>query len=255
MAEHFLQLRVIYEDPPDLIELGIRVIHGEWSAVATAYTSPSFLTENGERLLGWVEAPYEPLPIEAGADTGIGWIVLQFYTIDHAVHARCAITLASTTRTNDPRPAETSRIAIEFPTELGLIERFARECIALGGNFKRDARLTGLPAGFPAGSSLISRYRKSTWAVNASGIGGRFREFSYLIQFEGASSKYKKYPIKNPPQDSTLRPPPKTHSVRSRDRPNDESASSFFRCTSKPQHRKMRLPRVLGKNSANPNQA
>jgi hypothetical protein len=153
MAEHFLQLRVIYEDLPDLIELAIRVIHGEWSAVTTAYTSPSILIDNGKRLLRWVEAPDEPLRVEAGADTGIGWMVLQFYTIDHAGHARCAITLASKTRTNDPRPAETSRFAIEFPTELGLIERFARQCISLGDNFKRDARLIGLSAGFPAGAS------------------------------------------------------------------------------------------------------
>ena len=153
MGENFLQLRVIYEDLPDLIELGIRVIHGEWSAVATAYTSPGFCTETGGELLRWVEAPDQPLRIEAGADTGLGWMVLQFYTIDRAGHARCAITLATKTRTNEPRPAETSRFAIEFPTELGLIERFARECIALGENFKREARLVGLPPGFPAGSS------------------------------------------------------------------------------------------------------
>jgi hypothetical protein len=153
MAEHFLQLRVIYTELPNLIELGIRVVHGEWSAMVTAYTSPSFLIENGEGLLEWVAAPNEPLRIEAGADTGIGWMVLQFYTVDHAGHTRCAITLASMTRTNDPRPAETSRFAIEFPTELGLVERFARECIALSDDFKRDARLIGLPAGFPVGSS------------------------------------------------------------------------------------------------------
>ena len=102
---------------------------------------------------GGSKHPDEPLRVEAGADTGIGWMVLQFYTIDHAGHARCAITLASKTRTNDPRPAETSRFAIEFPTELGLIERFARQCISLGDNFKRDARLIGLSAGFPAGAS------------------------------------------------------------------------------------------------------
>src|ERR1039457_4127364 len=93
MGENFLQLRVIYEDLPDLIELGIRVIHGEWSAVATAYTSPSFFIENGEGLLRWVKPPKEPLRIEAGADTGFGWIVLQFYTINHAGHARRAIPL------------------------------------------------------------------------------------------------------------------------------------------------------------------
>jgi hypothetical protein len=41
MDDHSLQLRVTYEDFPDLIELGVRVIHGEWSTVATACTSPS----------------------------------------------------------------------------------------------------------------------------------------------------------------------------------------------------------------------
>ena len=153
MGENLLQLRVIYEDMPDLIELGVRVVHGEWSAVATAYTSPSFFIEKGQTLLRWVEAPNEPLRIEAGADTGIGWMLLQFYVIDNAGHARCAITLATKTRTNEPRPAETSRFAIEFPTELGLIERFARECTAISDNFKRQARLVGVPAGFPAGST------------------------------------------------------------------------------------------------------
>jgi hypothetical protein len=144
MSEDFLQLHVIYQDLPDLIELHVRVIHGEWSASSTAYTSPSFFTKIGPELLRWAKAPEEALRIEAGADTGVGWMVLQFYTIDRAGHVRCAITLATNARTNHPRPAETSRFAIELPTELGLIERFARECIALGSDFKRDARLTGV---------------------------------------------------------------------------------------------------------------
>src|ERR1700735_4361535 len=141
MAEHLLQLRVIYEELPNLIELGVRVLHGEWSAMATAYTSPSFLTENGERLLRWVAAPNEPLRIEAGADTGIGWVVLRFYTVHHAGHNRCAITLASKTRTNHPRPAETSRFAIEFPTELVLVQRFAQDVAQLGTNFNGEPGL------------------------------------------------------------------------------------------------------------------
>src|ERR1700730_1328152 len=145
MADHFLQLCVIYEELPNLIELGICVVHGEWSARSTAYVSPSFLTENGGAILHGIEPPNEPLNIEAGADTGIGWMVLQFYTIDRVGHARCAIKLATTTRTDGPRPAETSRFAIELPTELGLIEGFARECIARGSDFKREARLTVLP--------------------------------------------------------------------------------------------------------------
>jgi hypothetical protein len=151
MDDNFLQLRVIYEDV-HLIELGVRVVHGEWSAFAMAYAGLSFLTENGNALLRWAEAPNGTLEIEAGADTGIGWMVLCFYTIGSARHTRCAIALASRAR-DESRPTETSRFEIELPTELGLIERFARECIALGVSFKREARLVGLPAGFPAGSS------------------------------------------------------------------------------------------------------
>ena len=145
MDDHFLQLRVIYDDLPDLIELGVRVVHGDWSALSTAYTSPTFLSDDCEGLLRWVDAPREPLQIEAGADTGIGRMALKFYTINHAGHARCAITLARKLLKSEARPAETFRFAIELPTELGLIEHFARECIALGTNFKREARLIGLP--------------------------------------------------------------------------------------------------------------
>ena len=124
-----------------MIELGVHMVHGEWSAASTAYVSPEFLAETGEAILRWIEAPTAPLNINAGANTGIGWMVLEFYTIDRAGHARCAVTLATKTRTNGPRPAETSRITIELPTEMGLIERFARECIAIGSDFKREARL------------------------------------------------------------------------------------------------------------------
>jgi len=140
VSDHFLQLCVVYEDL-HLIELRIRVVHGEWSAVSTAYVSRSFLAENGQAILHWIEAPNQLLNVEAGADTGIGWMVLQLYTIDRAGHARCFVKLASMTRTDSPRPAETSRFSIELPTELGFIERFARECIALESDFKREARL------------------------------------------------------------------------------------------------------------------
>lgn len=142
---NFLELRVKYEDLPDLIELGVRVRFGEWSAASTAYTSPSFLADSGKALLQWVGSPQKRLRIEAGADTGIGRMVLEFYVIDYACHARCAITLASGRHSNGARPEETSRFSIELPTEIGLIERFAKECIALGDHSRPNARLVGLP--------------------------------------------------------------------------------------------------------------
>ena len=145
MDDHSLQLRVIYEDLPDLIGLGIRVRHGDWSAASTAYTSPEFLREDAKRIIDWSRSPSKPLRLEAGADTGIGWLVLEFYTIDAAGHARCVITLATRASTN-ARPAESWRFSIELATELGLVERFGHECLALGEDFTREAILVGLPA-------------------------------------------------------------------------------------------------------------
>lgn len=143
-SSNFLELRVIYEDPPDLIELGVRVRCSEWSATSTAYTLPSFLADSGKAILDGIKGPQRRLRIEAGADTGIGWMVLEFYTIDLACHARCAVILATGHGSRDSRPEETSRFAIELPTEIGLIECFARDCIALGGRSRPTARLIAL---------------------------------------------------------------------------------------------------------------
>jgi hypothetical protein len=132
---------VIYQDLPDLIELGISARFDGWSADSTAYASPTAFREDARRLLAWVSSPTEPVFIEAGADTGIGWMLLKFYTVDRAGHAFCAVTLSS------GRTARTSRrFAIEIPTELGMVERFAHECLALSTDFSHEARLPGLPA-------------------------------------------------------------------------------------------------------------
>lgn len=87
------------------------------------------------------------MQIEADVDTGIGWMVLRFHTIDAAGHACCSVKLATGEQaTHGARPEQTWRFAIEIRTELGLIERFARECITLGTNFSGEARLLGVPA-------------------------------------------------------------------------------------------------------------
>jgi hypothetical protein len=145
MDEHLLELRVVYVDLPDLIELGVRVYHGEWSAVSTLYTSASFLREDTASILQWSQTPGGPLRIETGTDTGSGWLVLEFFTVGRAGHARCAIELAPMT-IGPTWNLRRWRFAIVLPTELGLVERFARECVSLGQDFKGEARLIGLPA-------------------------------------------------------------------------------------------------------------
>jgi hypothetical protein len=145
MDDWSLEIRVVYEDLPDMIELETRVRAGEWSARARAYTSPDFLAGDAERLIEWARNPQGRARFAAGADTGVGLLMLDFYTIDVAGHARCAVTLATGGTSRDARPAETWRFAIEMKTEPGLIERFGRECVSLGRDYSRIAKLSGLP--------------------------------------------------------------------------------------------------------------
>jgi hypothetical protein len=145
MDDQFLQLRVIYRDPPDLIELEALLRYGGWAACSAVYASPHGFTEGCQRLLEWARAPSSPVSIESGADTGIGLLRMNFYTIDQAGHAACAVTLATGRQSRNARPAETWRLAIEIRTELGLIENFARACITIGKQLNGEAVLVGVP--------------------------------------------------------------------------------------------------------------
>src|SRR5688572_21007748 len=107
-----------------MIELETRVRAGEWSARSRAWASPDFLAGDAANLIAWARNPQGRFRLSAGADTGIGWLELDFYTIDLAGHTRCAVTLATSRASQDARLAETWRFAVELKTEPGLIERF-----------------------------------------------------------------------------------------------------------------------------------
>ncbi len=151
MDDSFIQLRVIYEDLPDLIELAIKVRYGGWSADSRAYASPTDFAEEAKRLAKWASDPDHPMTLECGADTGLGWLVMRFYTVDLAGHICCAVNLATPSmqtwhaQHRGARPESTWRFGIEMPTEAGLLERFALECLALSTDFSRTARLVGVP--------------------------------------------------------------------------------------------------------------
>lgn len=139
-----LELRVVYQDLPDMIELEIRVRADDWSASSRAYCSPTFLTDDASKLIAWSRDPRGHFRLEAGANTGIGWLVLDFYTIDGAGHTRCAVTLATGGTSRDSRPAQTWRFAVELIIEPGSIERFGRECVALDRDYSRTATLADI---------------------------------------------------------------------------------------------------------------
>ncbi len=138
-----ITIRVVYQDLPDLIELETFVQARHWRGRATAYASPTALCNDAAALAAWARDPVNEFKVEAGADTGIGWLVLRFYTIDMAGHAMCQINLATSSSTR--RPAEVSRLTLAMPTEPGLIERFARQLASLSTTFAGEAVLKGLP--------------------------------------------------------------------------------------------------------------
>jgi hypothetical protein len=140
-----LRLEIIYVDLPDLIELGVSLRCRGWTAHSTAYTSPTQFAERAAALARWVQTPSEPFRMEAGTDNGTGWLALRFYTTDRAGHAASAVEVATYAHGNEPRPAEAWRCAIEMPTELGLIEEFAGECVALARDHVGCATLFGRP--------------------------------------------------------------------------------------------------------------
>ena len=144
MYDRFLQLRVIYRDPPDLMQLEVLVQYEGWAARSTVYASPHGFANDCERLSRWTKSLSEPLIIEAGADTGIGWLKLDFYTVDRVGHVACAVNLATGNQPTEARPAQTRRMAIEIPTEPALIEQFARACISLGKQLDGQAKLIGV---------------------------------------------------------------------------------------------------------------
>jgi hypothetical protein len=96
-----LVIAVVYDDPPDLIERETHIRAGDWSGKATAYASTVTLHEQCSALSVWTHNPVGEVRIEAGADTGIGWLILRFYSIDLPATSRAKLRL---------RPARVTRI-------------------------------------------------------------------------------------------------------------------------------------------------
>jgi hypothetical protein len=136
-----LTLRVVYEDLPDLIQVEARVEAAGWSGIAWAYTSPHSLGEEARGLLDWAKRLSGEFTLEAGADTGIGWLSLRWYAIDQAGHLACHVRMA--TRCDSNRPESERRLSLEFVTEPSMVERFARQLASLSELLTGEAVLIG----------------------------------------------------------------------------------------------------------------
>jgi hypothetical protein len=136
-----LCVRIVYDDLPDLIEIEATVLSGDWSGITRAYTGPSALLEEARGLLAWTVRPHGDFSLDAGADTGIGWLQLRWYPVDLAGHLACHIQLA--TRATGDRPEQVWRLSLEMPTETASVERFARQLVAVAETLAGEAMLAG----------------------------------------------------------------------------------------------------------------
>lgn len=138
--ESALTLSVVYQDP-HLIEIETRVHYRDWSATARVYAGHDFFGSIARSILDWVNTPYDRLQLETGQDPQTAWLGIAFYTINRAGGVRCRVTLATDRESTHDSADNAWRLSIELPTELGLIERFGRECMTLGESLTGDARL------------------------------------------------------------------------------------------------------------------
>jgi hypothetical protein len=136
-----LTIRVVYDDLPDLIQIEARVVSGDWSGITWAYTGPSSLAEESRGLLAWTECLRGEFTLNAGADTGIGWLQLRWYPVDRAGHLACHVHLAR--QATRDRSESAWRLSLEMPTEPASVERFARRLIAVAETLTGEAVLAG----------------------------------------------------------------------------------------------------------------
>jgi hypothetical protein len=137
-----ISIRIVYSDPPDLIELETTANAGVWRGSATAYASPAKLSKDAAALAAWSRNPTTQYTLEAGKDTGIGWLLLVFVPRGKAGHLTCRVTLAASYTNHQDEDAW--RLSLSMRTEPGLVERFAQQLLCLLSGMKDEARLEGL---------------------------------------------------------------------------------------------------------------
>jgi len=138
-----ISVSVIYEDAPDLIEIEARANSFSWNGVARAFAATEMCHQQAVSLENWSKNPREEAKIEAGADTGVGWVVLRFAPTDVPGKLLCRVTLATGGVTSDQRPEEVWRLSLEVPTETRLVEKFAQDLQAAIRNPGTTAVLQG----------------------------------------------------------------------------------------------------------------
>jgi hypothetical protein len=130
---------VSYEDL-HLIEVETRVAAPAWQGVASAYTDAGSLLDGARRLQRWAARPDGDFILEAGADTGIGWLFVRWQSSGGRGTIPCHIQIA--TKTWDSQPSW--RMSLTCPVESWSLEQFARQLERVAETRQGEANLEGV---------------------------------------------------------------------------------------------------------------
>ena len=139
-----ISIAVIYEDAPDIIEIEARVSSYSWNGMARAYAATEMFRQQAAALQAWCKHLSGEAVIEAGADTGVGWVMLRFSRDEAPDRVLCRVTLATGGVTSDHRPDEVWRLTLEVPTEITLVEQFAQSLQSAIATVGTTATLQGV---------------------------------------------------------------------------------------------------------------
>lgn len=129
-----VRLCLVWSDP-HMDEVEVQVRHDGWSAHSRHYTSLSELGNHGAKLRKWCESVDGSLTVPIAGEIINSEASLQFFITDGSGHISCRVAL-------NPNPFGLGerRIALDVPTETGLVDRFAAELQALA--IKREGYAT-----------------------------------------------------------------------------------------------------------------
>jgi hypothetical protein len=136
-----LEIRVVREDLPDMIEVEAQVVTEEWAGVATGYVGPDDFRTAADGLRRWADRPAGEHLFEIGADTGIGWVQLRWVAKDGRGVISCHVRLA----TNRGDPQTCWRLGLTLKAEPWAVQRFAASLTSVARSFEGGAVLKCLP--------------------------------------------------------------------------------------------------------------
>jgi hypothetical protein len=121
-----LSLNVVYNDV-HLIQLEGEINSGRWNGYAQAYTTAQQLAEFSATLARFADGSVDVVVFQAGADTGVGLVGLNFYSIDRSRHIACHVKLASGQLPDDHRPEQIWRMEVEVKVETWALIKFSQQ--------------------------------------------------------------------------------------------------------------------------------